>query len=143
MPWFRSNYNMTLDDKGWQVMPGWAMCPGKMSILCTPQYCSVVSILLLREFSSLITKRWFVLLVLYRSPSLLHHCLSPLVSGVYDSCPGCLPDPNGGGDAPTFSFTNCIYFSNDKFWASLDVLAKTTKSNRYSNNYHVILRRWL
>jgi len=30
LPWFRNNYNMTLDDKGWQVMPGWAMCPGKM-----------------------------------------------------------------------------------------------------------------
>ena len=28
LPWFGTNYNMTLDDKGWQVMPGWALCPG-------------------------------------------------------------------------------------------------------------------
>ena len=52
----------------------------------------------------------------------------PPVLGVYNSCPGCLPDPNGG-DAPTFSYTNCIYFNNDKFWTSLDVIAQGAKNN--------------
>ena len=77
LPWFATNYNMTLDANGWQMMPGWAMCP---------------------------------------------------VSGVYNDCPNCLPDPDGGR-APTFGYTNCIYFNNDKFWTNLDQLKGVTKTS--------------